>query len=193
MINLLILKNVRLWVSSCFMINIEMSKCIYKYLDYNHGETQKFNTLKSSRNHLSGLHSMNKRYNTKLEKLKTPYQRRQELKTIKSAMDSMNSLNKEIGFKRKRARVIKNEYQHGILGVDDPIDQESKLYQDKNKVLQEKEEKLRLHLMQRQKNMAKNGGVSEQINFSTNDFSKRRDEMHHEISPLWSRKKRVVN
>lgn len=62
-----------------------------------------------------------------------------------------------------------------------------------SKALHEKEEKLRLHLIQRQRNLAKKGGVSEQISFSTNDLTKRKDEMHHEISPLWSRKKRVPN
>lgn len=112
---------------------LEMSKYIYKYLDYEQGDTKQWKALKS--NAIGRNIDINKlvgyRSNTTLEKLKTPFQRRQELKSVKSAMEQMNTLSKEIGFKRKRARVINNEYQHGILGVDDPINQDSKIYHDK--------------------------------------------------------------
>ena len=107
-------------------------------------------------------------------------------------MEHRGTVSKDIEFKQKRERVIRNEYPSGILGVDNPIDPTSKIYYDKNQNLQQKEEKLRQHLMNRQKNIVARGGVSEQINFANTEFTKRSDKVHHEISPFWSRKKRVA-
>ena len=98
---------------------------------------------------------------------------------------------KKLILKRREKELFKNEYPNGILGVDDPINSASKIYHDKNQKLQEKEEKLRQHLINRQKNLVIRGGVSEQINFGNTELTKRGDKMHHEISPYWSRKKRI--
>jgi len=90
-----------------------------------------------------------------------------------------------------KTRVLRNEYRYGILGVDDPISPNSEFYQVQNKRIVERENKSKEHLSKRQRLLAKNHGVSEQIEFSTNDQARRKDKMHHEISPFWSRKKRV--
>lgn len=106
-------------------------------------------------------------------------------------MDHLQDISKELGFNKKRERVLKNEYRNGILGVDDPIRSASSLYQDKHNVLKQKEINHRIHLVKRQRNIARCYGVSEQIEFSNNQLSKRPDHMHHDISPLWNRKKRI--
>ena len=85
-------------------MTLEMSKCIYKYLDYKYDNTKMLNALKNSRNGPnSKIQGLKTKQNLRLDKLQTPHERRQEMKTIKSAMDSMNALSKEIGFTRKRA------------------------------------------------------------------------------------------
>jgi len=123
-------------------------------------------------------------------KLKSPQERRKELQFVKQNMDSLKECSKKLSFNTKRARVMRNEYRNGILGIDDPISPNSNFYRTQNEKIVSKEVQHKDHLQKRQKNLARNYGVSEQIEFSTNEMSKRRDKMHHEISPFWSRKKR---
>ena len=176
-----------------------MAKSVYGYLDYDQNLTSSQLNIKQLKGKYlrgPGVLMFNSQLSLQidyLEKLKTPFQRRQELRLAKSAMDGIKTLSQELGFNKKRYRVLKNEYRNGILGIDDPISSKSDLYQDKYQTMQASDEKHREHLVKRQRNLAKYYGVSEQIEFATNDMTKRQDKLHHEISPFWSRKKRVAH
>ena len=126
------------------------------------------------------------------QKLKTSFERRKELELAKTQMKDMKETANKLGFNKKKERVLRNAYRYGILGVDDPINGNSDLYKTQKEALMTKQIKSQCHLAKRQRNLAKNYGVSEQIEFSTNSMVKRQDKMHHEISPFWSRKRRVA-
>jgi len=100
-------------------------------------------------------------------------------------MESMHNISRQLGAEKKKARVITNGYRSGVLGDD-----QQKLINTSNNL---KEDKFQGHLHKRQRNMTRNYGVSSQIEFSQSEYSNRPDKMHHEISPLWSRKKRVLH
>eukprot|EP00344_Euplotes_crassus_P005224 CAMPEP_0197002430 /NCGR_PEP_ID=MMETSP1380-20130617/6916_1 /TAXON_ID=5936 /ORGANISM="Euplotes crassus, Strain CT5" /LENGTH=232 /DNA_ID=CAMNT_0042420531 /DNA_START=154 /DNA_END=850 /DNA_ORIENTATION=+ len=54
------------------------------------------------------------------DKLKTPFERRQELELAKQKMGKIKQISQELGYNQKKNRVLMNEYRSGILGVDDP-------------------------------------------------------------------------
>ena len=52
--------------------------------------------------------------------LRSPAQRRAELKEIKTKLHDFNAMKTQQVFFGKRDRIIKNGWRHGIFGVEDP-------------------------------------------------------------------------
>lgn len=52
--------------------------------------------------------------------LRTPAERRAELKDIKTKLQDFNAMKTQQVFFGKRDRIIKNGWRHGIVGVEDP-------------------------------------------------------------------------
>ncbi len=75
--------------------------------------------------------------------LRSPAERRAELKDIKSKLEDFNATKTQQVFFGKRNRIIKNGWRHGIVGVEDPdsptpsvfyqeaLERKNKIYHDK--------------------------------------------------------------
>ncbi len=76
--------------------------------------------------------------------MRTPAERRAELKEIKTKLQEFNAMKTQQVFFGKRDRIIKNGWRHGIVGVEDPDSSNPSVFyqqalEKKNKIHHDKE------------------------------------------------------
>lgn len=87
--------------------------------------------------------------------VKSPKQRFEEFKSLRQSLQDHKDFQAQKRFLNQRDRLMKNSWRHGILGVENPDDPKSEVYQQMNSERQTMYYKKENHASRRQHNLIK--------------------------------------
>lgn len=98
---------------------------------------------------------------------------------------------KEREAKVRRDRLIKNAYKSGILNIDNPLNDESRVYKQEHEIFKKRQEYLNISKDRQAKMIAKYSETNQAIEFFNKRHSEKAIKMERiedKITPNWSRK-----